>query len=356
MSPYFESIPRFPTDIILENLLDAVMIVDRKGIILYANKSAGNIFNKPASLLIGENFGFPVTPFEVQEIEVIRREKILTIQMLASLIDWKSVKAYLLSLRDISKLKKVENELITERKKLEITNLENEQYASLASHDLKEPVRKIMIYSDWLLTSAMPALEENIRERVYKILHSAQRMQSLMNGIADYSRLTKQTTAFIQLKLNDIVKDVCQDLELIIRENNARIRMDDLPEIMAIPVQMHQLFLNLISNSIKYAKTDTSPEINISCRELSDNRLELTFADNGIGFDNKYAKQIFQPFSRLHSRNYEGSGIGLAICKKIVEAHGGTIMAVSIPNEGTKFIFSLLKFPEVEDEKLDFGE
>ncbi len=346
----------YSTDLILENLLDGVLIVDRNGIILLANKAAGHIFNQPADQLIGQPFGFPVTPFDIQEIEVVRREKILTIQMLASKLRWRDTDAYLLSLRDISKLKKVEHELHAERRKLELTNLENEQYASLASHDLKEPVRKILIYSDWLMNMHPSPPDQRILNRVEKIHKAARRMQSLMSGIAEYSRLTveKNSPVFVPVNLYSIVREVCHDLEIIIREKEAQITIDALPSITAIPVQMHQLFMNIISNALKYSKSDTRPHIRIDCRN-SENFVEITISDNGIGFESRFAEQIFHPFNRLHSGDYEGSGIGLAICKKIVNLHGGTIRAKSIPGDGSVFIFTLRRIPEPETDFPDFG-
>jgi two-component system, LuxR family, sensor kinase FixL len=333
-----------PSDIILEHLLDAVLIVDEVGNILYANNAATKLFNKPAAALFDENFGFPVTPFEVQEMQIMRQGELLTVQMLASIISWNQRQAYLLSLRDITRQKQVENELDVERKKLEISSLENEQYASLASHDLKEPIRKILLYSD-RLQHEIPADKGSLVliTHAKKIHEAALRMQALMGGIADFSRIQRHSLVYTPTDLSKVVKDVCNDLELVIQEKQVMINCDHLPVIDGVPVQMHQIFLNFLSNAIKYSRDAVPPIINIKCIELDENKIQVTISDNGIGFEPKFAKKIFQPFSRLHTTHYDGSGIGLAICKKIVEAHSGSIMATSVPGEGSTFTINLPK-------------
>jgi light-regulated signal transduction histidine kinase (bacteriophytochrome) len=290
--------------------------------------------------LVGQNFGFPVSAFEVQEIEVIRDGKLLTIQMLATGIRWDNEDACLLSLRDITELKNISRQLEDQKNSLQRSNEELEQYASIASHDLKEPVRKIIIFTDMLLNGASFESVDDIRSQLKRINHSAERMRSLLNGIAEYSGYSTNKMKYELVSLKEVVREVVTDLEVLIEEKRARIEVDDLPTIEAIRIQMHQLFLNIISNAIKYAKKDVSPAIFVKHTDL-DSIIEVIISDNGIGFDNRYAHKVFKPFQRLHAREYEGSGIGLAICKKIVEAHGGSISAKSIPGDGTEFIFTL---------------
>lgn len=332
-----------PTDVILDNLLDAVLIVDQSGSILYSNKAAELMFGKKSPELLNQNFGYPVTPYEVQEIQVMNHEKFRIVQMLASVIQWATGDAFLLSLRDVTDQKMFESQLQEERRKLEITNFENEQYASLASHDLKEPVRKIMIFCDRLMSTAGDELTEKVREQLVKIHSSAVRMQMLISGIADFSRITKVSEAFIDTDLSQVVADVCGDLELLISEKKAIIEAERLGSVEAIPTQMHQLFLNLISNSIKYAKPDEAPHIRITSTDAGDEHLQIELLDNGIGFENKFSERVFQPFARLHSAHTDGSGIGLAICKRIVEAHNGSITVESAPGRGCRFRFTIGK-------------
>ncbi|WP_018613181.1 ATP-binding protein [Segetibacter koreensis] len=338
-----KSAPSDLMNVILANLLDAVLIVNSAGAIIYANKATENLFNKPIAQLLNHDFGFPVYPHEVQEIQVLQQNNLLTVQMLATTIEWQSEIAFLLSLRDITRQKHAEAELENERKRLEVASFENYQYASLASHDLKEPIRKIRIYIDLLRKRTEGILDDLSNGYIEKIEASGKRMMNLLKGIAEFSQFSGNKIDYIKTSLQDIVDHVCTDLELRIQETSALIEVDILPEIEANPVQMYQLFSNLISNSIKYCSNGTNPRIKIKLLKDQDDVIEIGVSDNGIGFDNKFADKIFQPFSRLHSANYDGSGIGLAICKKVLEAHAGSIYATSIPNQGSHFIFTLRK-------------
>lgn len=333
------------SDTILKNLLDGVLIVDSNGVIIYANKAAEILFDRTHENLCGHPFGFPVNPYEVQELEVVRKDKILTVQMLATGIRWNNSDACLLSIRDITELKNTSLESTRQKDKLESVNKDLEQYASLASHDLKEPVRKIITYTDRLLNNKSYESVQDVKEDLDRIFRSANRMYSLINGIAEYSRFQHMKEKYVPVDLNLVVKEVLYDLEMNIAEKSALIKCEDLPTIEAIKIQMHQLFLNIISNAIKYSREDVPPEIFITHANY-DYDVEITVSDNGIGFDEKYATRVFQPFTRLQNKGYEGSGIGLAICKKIVNAHGGEIKVKSIPGAGSQFTFTLEKYSQ----------
>lgn len=323
------------TDTILENLLDAVLVVNNMGSIIYANLAAQELFCLDSSQLAGQFFGFPIIPYEVQEIEVIKARTVLTVQMLASHISWDGQIASLLSLRDITAQKQVQEELMRQRKLLEKTNEENAQYASLASHDLKEPIRKIMIFSDRLLESQ--ALQENERIQIQKIHATANRMQSLIKGIGELSKITHVRHVFTSVDLKMIIDEVVNDLELQIEEKKAVVEVLPLPTIDAIPEEMYQLFLNLISNALKYSKKDIAPHIRIDEGESNENYICIKCSDNGIGFDNSMGKKLFRPFQRLHTNEYEGTGMGLALCQKIVEVHHGEITAEGSLGKGATF-------------------
>ena len=329
------------TDTILENLLDAVLVVNDSGNIIYANQSAQNLFRRPAVELVGQPFGFPIIPYEVQEIEVLKDGEILTVQMLASHIPWDGQKASLLSLRDITAQKQVQEELVRQRKVLEKTSEENAQYASLASHDLKEPIRKILMYSDRLLHKGN--LEENDKGQLMKIQSCAKRMHSLITGIAELSRINHVRHIFKPVDLKVIVEEVRADLEFQVEEKNAIVEVGDLPVIDGIQDEMYQLFLNLISNSLKYSASDKRPHIHIQQKLTDDDYVCIECVDNGIGFDNELGKKLFQPFQRLHTTKYEGMGIGLTLCQKIVDVHKGDIMAEGKPGEGARFTIRLPK-------------
>ncbi|MGN6165341.1 MAG: PAS domain-containing sensor histidine kinase [Flavisolibacter sp.] len=322
-------------DLILENLLDAVLVVDKTGKIIYANRAAQELFSLNISELEGQAFGFPVAPDKTQEIEVFKAGKLRTVQMLASRIHWEGQMASLLSLRDVTEQKQIEQDLIRQQKLLEKTNEENAQYASLASHDLKEPIRKILIFADRLLGSHQ--LPDREKSDILKIQSSARRMHSLINSISQLSKISHARQAFTSVNLNSVVEEVVNDLELLVEETQAIIEVSTLPTIDAITSEMYQLFLNLISNAVKYSKKNVAPYIRIYESQTDDGYVCIECADNGIGFDNKMSLKLFQPFQRLHSKEYDGMGIGLTLCQKIIKVHHGHITAQGIPGEGATF-------------------
>ena len=243
-------------------------------------------------------------------------------------------------------------ELMHTNEQLERSNHELEQFAYIASHDLQEPLRKIQTFTDLVKDHLH---DQAVSERYFnKINSSAQRMSMLINDVLNYSRLTKTGEQFIDTDLNRILKQVLNDFELLIEQKQAVITHTELPVIKGIPLQLNQLFSNLISNSLKFS--ENKPVISIRWRILSANEIErkyprlnventymeLVFNDNGIGFEQQYAEQIFIIFQRLNNqRTYTGTGIGLALCKKIVEHHQGVITASSEKGEGATFTIIL---------------
>jgi two-component system CheB/CheR fusion protein len=241
-------------------------------------------------------------------------------------------------------------------KELQRSNSELEQFAYVASHDLQEPLRKIMTFSDRLQTfnEVLPDLGKKYIEKIEASTH---RMSQLIDDLLNFSSSTRADKKFTQTDLDKILKLELADFEVIANQKKASINADKLPEIEAIPVQMEQLFHNLISNALKFSKEDEAPVITISVREVpiaeidahpelesSVPHIEIIFKDNGIGFSPEFAEQIFVIFQRLNEkRNSPGTGIGLALCRKIVNNHGGKIYAESSPNEGTAFHIILPK-------------
>ncbi|MDX5419959.1 MAG: PAS domain-containing sensor histidine kinase, partial [Hymenobacteraceae bacterium] len=207
------------------------------------------------------------------------------------------------------------------------------------------------------LTKEYDNLSEQGKDYVDRMLNAASRMQNLINDLLGFSRVTTKAKPFVKVKLDDILSEVISDLEVTIEKTNAQIIRSPLPEIEAEPTQMRQLFQNLLSNAIKFRKENESPIINIYAKNLQrqahltatpgDEVTEIYVEDNGIGFDEKYLDRIFNIFQRLEGQKYEGSGIGLAVCRKIAIRHGGDITAQSQPGIGTRFIITLaLKHPE----------
>ncbi|RYZ24430.1 MAG: PAS domain-containing sensor histidine kinase [Chitinophagaceae bacterium] len=250
-------------------------------------------------------------------------------------------------IQDVSDRKRMEETLLHKTLELERSNEELQQFASVASHDLKEPLRKIVLYTGLLAGARTEEWSADARRNLERIKDAARRMRLLIDDILAFSSLNQQQ-APQAVSLERILDEVREVLETRIRETGATITSDGLPEALVVPFQFRQLFQNLLSNSLKFARPGEAPVISIrhQYREAALSLrtgavmpvLELSFSDNGIGFPPQYAEKIFGLFNRLHSRNqYEGTGLGLAICRKVVENHGGRIEAESEPGRGATF-------------------
>jgi light-regulated signal transduction histidine kinase (bacteriophytochrome) len=264
------------------------------------------------------------------------------------LVDIHAQKIYEETLKDNFELKQAQEELKDYQAKLEKyiaelnqSNFELQQFAFVASHDLQEPVRKLMLYSDYMLNRYTKNMDEKGVEYL-KLIHSVSgRMRTLIKDLLAFSQINKNHIGFSQVDLNKIAEYALQDLQLPIEEKKAVITIQPLPAVEGDESLLRQLFENLITNSLKYSRNGVPPEITISHQQTENNH-EITFSDNGIGFDEKYTPQIFKLFQRLHARDqYEGTGLGLAICLKIVEIHRGAIRATSSEGRGASFFVSL---------------
>ena len=232
---------------------------------------------------------------------------------------------------------------------LQRSNRELEQFASVASHDLQEPLRKIQAFGDRLQTRCAQGLGEQGRDYLERMLSSATRMRSLIDALLSFSRVTTKAQPFTPIDLSVTARDVVSDLETRIESAGGRVEIGALPTLEADPLQMRQLLQNLISNGLKFARPGEPPVVQVESRILPKMEgngeiscFELLVRDNGIGFEEIYLDRIFELFQRLHGRQeYEGTGMGLAICRKIVERHGGTITARSAPEEGATFVVNL---------------
>jgi PAS domain S-box-containing protein len=222
---------------------------------------------------------------------------------------------------------------------LERSNAELEQFAYVSSHDLQEPLRKIRLFADVILEQEYEKLSAHSRMRFEKITAASDRMSRSLRDLLEYAslgRLEQQEP----VDLNEVLQHVTVDLELLIAQKGAKIHSEKLPVLQAIPLQMQQLFYNLVNNALKFNRSGITPEIHITCSQ-NEAAYEIRVADNGIGFDQQHARKIFTIFQRLHDRNaYSGSGIGLALCKKVVENHSGSIRAEGKPGEGAIFIIN----------------
>ena len=260
------------------------------------------------------------------------------------------------------KVTELNKQLLENIARLEAANKDLDLFAFMASHDLQAPLRKVRMFSDRLLAGSGDSIGKEGRLYLTRIQEVSRRMQDLINDILRFSKISVEKQSFEVVDLNGVIEEVISELEAPIKEKNAVITVDRMPVLPASTVLMGPLFSNLISNSLKYCKKGGEPRVRVRYEEgpviggsngkPQDLRYgRIYIEDNGIGFDQKYAEQIFDMFRRLHpSSEYEGTGIGLALCKKIVEMHNGFISALGRPGEGAIFIVSL-PLKEIPKEK-----
>jgi signal transduction histidine kinase len=251
------------------------------------------------------------------------------------------------------KVRQLNHRLLENVTSLESANRDLDRFAFMASHDLQEPLRKIRVFSDRLYHKYKEVLDDDGKGNLNRIQQAAERMQALITDILTFSKISAEKVTFTDCDLKALITDVLTDVDEEIRQKNAMIEVDNLFTIQANPVLIRPLFFNLIHNALKYCKKDINPIIRIrselSAAENGQDSIptikqycRIYIEDNGIGFDQKYAEEIFGMFKRLHRHaDFEGTGIGLALCKKIVEQHKGYISARSKINEGSTFIISL---------------
>jgi two-component system sensor kinase FixL len=286
---------------------------------------------------------------EVRELEIIgRRKSGATFDALlsAATITLHGQECLVAIVRDITERKQAAAALQAYARELERSNRELEQFAHAASHDLQEPLRKVQTFSHLLITRYNDQIDARGQDYLHRMTNAAERMQTLIQDLLSYARVSSQGKPFVPVDLTAVAQQVLSDLEIRLQTTNGRVQISPLPTIEADPTQMHQLLLNLIGNALKFHKPQEPPIVQIHSEIIQTNRqppmLQLTITDNGIGFDEAYLPTLFTMFQRLHSREqYEGSGIGLAICRRIIERHNGNITASSIPNQGATFTILL---------------
>ncbi|HEY1021080.1 MAG TPA: ATP-binding protein, partial [Flavisolibacter sp.] len=355
---------------IIDASVDIIVVFDKKLNFLVLNKQALQFYHMTREEVIGRNFLdiFPALKDQAfhQNLQKALQGEFLHVESYKAQLTnaWfenfciplkdkdGQVDRVLLIAHDITGMMKANEKLQQLNTELEKSNRDLEQFAYVASHDLQEPLRKIMTFSD---LSERNLHNPEIQKRyLQKIASSAERMTALIKAVLNYSRLSNNSQAsFTEVDLNSIVEQVKTDLELSIEEKGAVIESRQLPIVRGIPLQMSQLFQNLITNSLKFS--EKRPHITINVRSLlpeetASNEMlkkdadyvQIVFSDNGIGFEQKYADRVFSIFQRLHVVDrIAGTGIGLALCKKIVENHGGTITVSSEPGNGTSFYITL---------------
>jgi PAS domain S-box-containing protein len=377
---------------VLESMDEGVSVSDEKGFILYTNSAEDAIFGYEPGELVGKHVTIQnaYTPEENQRIvaSVLEELKIngywngewhnrrkdgthfYTYSHITSL-DLGERRVLVCVQRDITEEKRYKEALqrsaeelekrVLERtrelkeanEQLERSNAELEQFAYVTSHDLQEPLRKIKTFASRIEDELAGNGTSTVQSHLSKVITSAERMSVLIKDLLNYSRLTKVERAAEDVNLNEMVHDVLSDLEVLVSQKSATIYTEALPVIKGIRLQLNQLFFNLIGNSLKFSKPGVPPLIQITAKLLSSAEAyaeglrpvsfyQITFQDNGIGFHPKYSDQIFEIFQRLHAREaYAGTGIGLALSKKVVENHHGVIKADSLEGQGARFVVYL---------------
>ncbi len=360
-------------DNIISSMMDALVVTDSDLKIKTVNYAAGDLLNYTTDELINQSIDliFPVTeesPLHGDNLSTIisqgglknyetvfRKKNGATVPVLLSFSvmkdDNSTLKYIVCTSKDITERKQAEEKLLLQTEKLTQINQELQSFAYAASHDLQEPLRKIVAFSDRIIKKEAANLREQSLDYFSRIQNAALRMQTLINDLLSYSRVTTQAQPFVKFDLNVIAAEVISDLETLIERTNGKVEIDNLPEIEADPIQIRQLFQNLISNGLKFHRPEVRPLVKTTARivNVEHNRLkwqreflELTFEDNGIGIEEQYFIRIFSVFQRLHGKDeYEGTGVGLSICHKIVERHNGQISVESEPGKGSRFIVNL---------------
>ncbi len=350
---------------VLENLPNMVFVKDAKDLrFVMFNKSGEELLGIPRADLIGKNDYdfFPKAEadfFTSKDQKTIQEGKLLdipeeTIQTRhhgprilhtkkIPVLDAAGVPRFLLGIsEDITEQKKQEN-LRVYAKALEASNKDLQDFIFVASHDLQEPLRKIQAFGNFLNDEEGKSLTETGKDYLKRIRDASLRMSTLLSDLLDLTRITTRAKPFIPVDLNEIVQEVLSDLEIRLEETKGKVEVEALPTLDADPAQMRQLFQNLIGNALKFHKPGETPLIHISAEtNEAEESCRIQVKDNGIGFDAKYAEKIFNIFQRLHGQGqYPGTGIGLAICRKVAERHGGKIEAQSQEGAGALFTVTL---------------
>jgi PAS domain S-box-containing protein len=269
-----------------------------------------------------------------------------------------SLGKYIGIVRDVTNKKNAEKDHERRIRELNRSNKELEEFAYVASHDMHEPIRKVLTFGEKINNKCSSALGDDGKVYLDRIVSSAYNMRSLIDNLLEFSRISRGTRSFVATDLNQIVAQVMSDQELRIEESGTQLKVRDLPVVEAVPSELRQLFNNLVSNAIKFRKKEISPVITITSHKLTHKEKSeflipfnqtyhrISIQDNGIGFESVYSEKIFEIFQRLNGKSeYSGSGIGLSICKKIVESHDGIIYATGELSVGSTFSIIL---PEIQ--------
>ncbi|WP_420583371.1 sensor histidine kinase [Reichenbachiella sp.] len=350
---------------LLESAPDAMVITDKRGKVQLINQQITNLFGyekeefigTSVELLMPERYRrlykghrsgfFDIPNFDQKGIgvELIGKKKSgeeFPMEVALSPLETEEGTLISAAIRDISFRKGAEESMELFSQQLQNKNKELEQFTYVASHDLQEPLRTITSFSEMLVAKYHDQFDETGKKSLQFILDATGRMSQLIKGLLDYGRLGKSESKE-PINCNDLVEDLKKDLAAGLKESDTLLKVNELPTVNGYPVELRLLFQNLISNGMKFRKPDESPIVEIKAKKKR-NEIVFSVEDNGIGIADEHRDRIFEIFQRLHNKNkYEGTGIGLAHCRKIVELHGGQIWVESVPENGSSFYFSIPK-------------
>ncbi|BDD09137.1 hypothetical protein FUAX_15690 [Fulvitalea axinellae] len=344
---------------------DALLILDKQGEILKAGKVVVNLFGYRqeeltglrlgrlvvdlptfAELLSTQSFRAPLpgkTGSKGLECRCLKKNG-ETFPAWLRVAELQESGRYLVILRDLSETKVSLERLRRFEAALERANHDMEEFAYVSSHDLQEPLRKIRIFGERISSHSGNLLDAKSSDYLRRMLSASGRMQDLINALLSFSRVSARSASLEVVDLNKVLEHVVSDLEIPIEGQSAEVEVGELPFVEGIPSMLRQLFQNLLANAIKFRKTDERPRVEVFVSKNSEeekDQVEICVRDNGIGFDPAYANKVFQIFQRLEGNRFEGSGVGLAICKKIASIHGGEIKAESKEGVGTTITVTL---------------
>jgi PAS domain S-box-containing protein len=360
---------------IVDNVPAGILVADADGRILMTNDAATLIYSQLAPYMDGQPlpeglhiFQADGTPLEISQLPLFsslrRGESLLNHELVIQWPDGRrdyllvhcapirgeqgEISGVMCMFQDITGIKQIERSLAEYTRRLERSNKDLEDFAFIASHDLQAPLRKIASFAASLRRSAPARLNEQEIDYLERIIHSAEHLTAMLKDLLAFSRVHTKTQPFRPVDLNLVMKAVLTDLEYDLERSGGKVEVDPLPVVTGEPTQLHQLLMNVVHNAIKFHRPGVPPQVRVSSRLVEkaggmvSTLVEIQVQDNGIGFDPDSAGRLFQPFHRLVGRSeFEGSGIGLAICRKIVERHGGTISAHSQPGQGSIFTVRL---------------
>ncbi|MGM9508921.1 sensor histidine kinase [Larkinella sp. GY13] len=358
--------------VFIETMNEGAVTLNEAGLILYCNSKFASMVGMPLSNVIALSFDTFIpadykdrynslfndgwTEDRKVEICILSTDREVPCQLSVTTLELDGGTSMSVIVTDLTvqkatqRLLKSNNDRLEEMNTaLEVSNHDLQQFASVASHDLQEPLRKIQMFSELLKDKHIDELPDDSVRYLEKIIDSSNRMRTMIIDILSYSRLSTHSDTYVLTDLNKLLNEVLKDFELRIQEKRARVQIDPLPEVEVNQGQIRQVFQNLISNALKFSKADQPPVIEIKATDPAESETKdevpmcsILITDNGIGFDEQYVEKIFSLFQRLNTKDiYEGSGIGLAVTKRIIDKHNGRIRAQSKEGMGSTFIISL---------------